>query len=163
MDIKEITRIVELMAKHDLTEIDIQAEDNTLTIKRERPSSSDGQPPSLVTQMAPMIASHTAPPPVAAANVAPVPPAEDEDEDEDDGSHTIVSPIVGTFYAAGSPDADAFANVGDEVVPDTVVCIVEAMKVMNEITAGASGVVKKVLVENGHPVEFGEPLFVIEA
>lgn len=160
MDIKEITRIVELMAKHDLTEIDIQAEDNTLTIKRERPSS-DGQPPTLITQMAPMVASHTAPPPLAAANVAPVPPA--EEEDEDDGCHTIVSPIVGTFYASASPDADAFANVGDEVVPDTVVCIVEAMKVMNEITAGASGVVKKVLVENGHPVEFGEPLFVIEA
>lgn len=160
MDIKEITRIVELMAKHDLTEIDIQAEDNTLTIKRERPSS-DGQPPTLITQMAPMVASHTAPPPLAAANVAPAPPA--EEVDEDDGCHTIVSPIVGTFYASASPDADAFANVGDEVVPDTVVCIVEAMKVMNEITAGASGVVKKVLVENGHPVEFGEPLFVIEA
>ena len=162
MDIKEITRIVELMAKHDLTEIDIQAEDNTLTIKRERPGS-DGQPPTLVTQMAPMVASHTAPPPLAAANVAPAPPAAAEEEDEDDGCHTIVSPIVGTFYASASPDADAFANVGDEVVPDTVVCIVEAMKVMNEITAGASGVVKKVLVENGHPVEFGEPLFVIEA
>jgi acetyl-CoA carboxylase biotin carboxyl carrier protein len=153
MDIKEITRIVELMAKHDLTEIDIQAEDNTLTIKRERPSS-DGQPPTLITQMAPMVASHTAPPPLAAAA---------EEEDGDDGCHTIVSPMVGTFYASASPDADAFANVGDEVVPDTIVCIVEAMKVMNEITAGASGVVKKVLVENGHPVEFGEPLFVIEA
>ena len=153
MDIKEITRIVELMAKHDLTEIDIQAEDNALTIKRERPSS-DGQPPTLITQMAPMVASHTAPPPLAAAA---------EEEDGDDGCHTIVSPMVGTFYASASPDADAFANVGDEVVPDTIVCIVEAMKVMNEITAGASGVVKKVLVENGHPVEFGEPLFVIEA
>ena len=153
MDIKEITRIVELMAKHDLTEIDIQAEDNTLTIKRERPSS-DGQPPTLITQMAPMVASHTAPPPLAAAA---------EEEDGDDGCHTIVSPMVGTFYASASPDADAFANVGDEVVPDTIVCIVEAMKVMNEITAGASSVFKKVLVENGHPVEFGEPLFVIEA
>jgi acetyl-CoA carboxylase biotin carboxyl carrier protein len=161
MDIKEITKIVELMAKHDLTEIDIQAESNTLTIKRERPSS-DGQATAVVTQMAPMIASHAAPltsQPVAADNVVEAPPVEDEDEDR----HTIVSPIVGTFYAAPSPDADLFVNVGDEVAADTVVCIVEAMKVMNEITANVSGVLKKVLVENGHPVEFGEPLFVIEA
>ena len=162
MDIKEITKIVELMAKHDLTEIDIQAENNTLTIKRERPGS-DVQAPTLITQMAPTVTSHTAPltnqAPVAAGNVATVPPAENEDESR----HTIVSPIVGTFYAAPSPDADLLVNVGDEVVADTVVCIVEAMKVMNEITANVSGVVKKVLVENGHPVEFGEPLFVIEA
>ncbi|MDP7740276.1 MAG: acetyl-CoA carboxylase biotin carboxyl carrier protein [Lentisphaeria bacterium] len=146
MDIKEITKIVELMAKHDLTEIDIQAENNTLTIKRERPGTAD-QAPTVITQMAP----------VDAGNIVPVPPA------EDDAGHTIVSPIVGTFYAAPSPDAGIFVNVGDEVSADTVVCIVEAMKVMNEITADVSGVVKKVLVENGHPVEFGEPLFVIEA
>ncbi|HCN09799.1 MAG TPA: acetyl-CoA carboxylase biotin carboxyl carrier protein [Lentisphaeria bacterium] len=158
MDIKEITKIVELMAKHDLTEIDIQAENNTLTIKRERPGS-DGQAPTLVTQMAPMVAPLTNQAPVAAGNAVTAPPAENEDE----GRHTIVSPIVGTFYDAPSPDADLFVNVGDEVVADTVVCIVEAMKVMNEITANVSGIVKKVLVENGHPVEFGEPLFVIEA
>ena len=158
MDIKEITKIVELMAKHDLTEIDIQAENNTLTIKRERPSS-DSQAPTVVTQMTPMVAPLTSQTPVAAGNVVAAPPAENEDE----GRHKIVSPIVGTFYAAPSPDADLFVNVGDEVAADTVVCIVEAMKVMNEITANVSGVVKKVLVENGHAVEFGEPLFVIEA
>ena len=151
MDIKEITKIVELMAKHDLTEIDIQAENNTLTIKRERPSS-DGQAPTMVAPL-------TSQTQVAASNVVVAPPAENEDE----GRHKIVSPIVGTFYAAPSPDEDLFVNVGDEVAADTVVCIVEAMKVMNEITANVSGVVKKVLVENGHAVEFGEPLFVIEA
>jgi acetyl-CoA carboxylase biotin carboxyl carrier protein len=155
MDIKEITKIVELMAKHDLTEIDIQAENNTLTIKRERPSS-DGQASTVVT---PMVAPLTSQTQVAAGNVVAAPPAENEDE----GRHKIVSPIVGTFYAAPSPDEDLFVNVGDEVAADTVVCIVEAMKVMNEITANVSGVVKKVLVENGHAVEFGEPLFVIEA
>jgi len=162
MDIKEITKIVELMAKHDLTEIDIQAESNTLTIKRERPSP-DIQAPTVVTQMAPMLAQHTAQfanqTPLAAGDVVATPPAENEDED----CHTIVSPIVGTFYAAASPDAELFVNVGDEIAADTVVCIVEAMKVMNEITANVSGIVKKVLVENGHAVEFGEPLFVIEA
>ena len=157
MDIKEIAKIVELMAKHDLTEIDIQAENNTLTIKRERPSTA-GQTPTVVTQM---VASHATPlagqTPVAAGNIGAAPPAEDED------GHPIVSPMVGTFYAAPSPDADLFVEVGDEVAADTVVCIIEAMKVMNEITANVSGVVKKVLVENGYPVEFGEPLFVVEA
>ena len=160
MDIKEIAKIVELMAKHDLTEIDIQAENNTLTIKRERPGTA-GQAPTVVTQMAPMVASHATPlagqTPVAAGNIVVAPPAEDEDH------HTIVSPIVGTCYAAPSPDAGLFVEVGDEVAADTIVCIIEAMKVMNEITANVSGVVKKVLVENGYPVEFGEPLFVVEA
>jgi acetyl-CoA carboxylase biotin carboxyl carrier protein len=75
---------------------------------------------------------------------------------------TIDSPIVGTFYAAASPEADNFVNIGDKVTPDTVVCIVEAMKVMNEIKAEQSGTIKEVLIDNANPVEFGQPLFVIE-
>ena len=75
---------------------------------------------------------------------------------------TIDSPLVGTFYRAASPDSDAFVNVGDRVTADTVIAIIEAMKVMNEIKAEKSGVIKEILVENGQPVEFGQPLFVIE-
>ena len=75
---------------------------------------------------------------------------------------TIDSPLVGTFYRAASPEAQAFVKVGDKVAPDTVIGIIEAMKVMNEIKAEKSGVIKEILVENGQPVEFGQPLFVIE-
>jgi acetyl-CoA carboxylase biotin carboxyl carrier protein len=162
MDIRELTKIVELMSKHDLTEIDIKEEDHTLTIKRGE-SASDAPP--MVTHLQPMMQPAA---PFLQAPMGPVgppvldPTAEPDLPKQEENGHTIVSPIVGTFYAAGSPDAPPFVNVGDEVSPDTLVCIVEAMKVMNEITADISGVVRKVLVENGHPVEYGEPLFVID-
>ena len=93
--------------------------------------------------------------PAAAASAAPAAPAAAP-------AKTIDSPLVGTFYRAASPDADAFVNVGDRVTADTVIAIIEAMKVMNEIKAEKSGVIKEILVDNGQPVEFGQPLFVIE-
>jgi acetyl-CoA carboxylase biotin carboxyl carrier protein len=80
----------------------------------------------------------------------------------DAGLHKITSPIVGTYYQSPSPDAPSFVKVGDKVSPDTVVCIIEAMKLMNEIQAEISGEVVKIYVENGQPVEFGEPLFAIK-
>ncbi|MEM7627779.1 MAG: acetyl-CoA carboxylase biotin carboxyl carrier protein, partial [Planctomycetota bacterium] len=97
-----------------------------------------------------------------AAAPAAGPAADDGDADSDDGTITIDSPMVGTFYTSSSPDAEAFVSVGDTVKPDDVVCIVEAMKVFNEIKADVSGKVVEVLVETGQAVEFGQPLFKIK-
>ena len=102
--------------------------------------------------------SPAAPAPAPAASVA-APAASAEVVDK---NRIIESPIVGTFYRSSSPGADPFVKVGSKVEPDTAVCIVEAMKVMNEIKAEKSGVIKELLVENGQPVEYGQPLFILE-
>ena len=153
MKIDEIKTIVKMMSENDLTEFKIEAEEYNLCIKR-------GGDKTQIVSAAPI--AHAAPvAPVAAAPAAAAPaaaPAEAEVKSE----NTINSPIVGTFYAAPSPDADCFVKIGDKVTADTVVCIVEAMKVMNEIKAEKAGVIKEVLVDNSSPVEFGQALFVIE-
>jgi acetyl-CoA carboxylase biotin carboxyl carrier protein len=97
--------------------------------------------------------------PAPAAAPAPAPPAAPK---RADNVVEIKSPLVGTFYRSPKPDADAFVNVGDEVQPEKVLCIIEAMKVMNEIKAETAGIVREVLVKNGQAVEFGEVLFVLE-
>ena len=144
MEIKEIKRIVEMMKNNDLTEFAMKDEDFELTLKR-------GGEQQVVVAAAPVAAAPVAAP-VAAAPV----------EDEDDGLIEIPSPIVGTFYRKPAPDADNFAGVGTDVSEDTVVCIIEAMKVMNEIKAEVTGVIKKVLVDDATPVQYGQPLFLVE-
>ena len=142
MKIEEIKTIVKLMSEHDLTEFKIEAEECNLCIRR-----GCSSPAPVVTQIAaPMPAA-----PAAAAEAPNAAPAE-----------TIDSPLVGTFYRAPSPEAQPYAKIGDRVSADTVVGIIEAMKVLNEIKAEKSGVIKEILVENGQPVEYGEALFVIE-
>ncbi len=151
MKIEEIKNIVQLMSQHDLTEFKIEAEETRLCIKR---GSGGGV---VATSSAPIITPAAfQPPPVAQQQQIGEPEKKEEAHQE-----TIDSPIVGTFYCAPSPDAEPFVKVGDSVTPDTVVCIVEAMKVMNEIKAEKSGVIKEVLVENAQPVEFGQPLFAL--
>lgn len=153
MDIKDIKKVVDLMTKNDLTEFSL--DDNGFKLELKRGSKE------VIVQAAPAIAAApvaAAPVAAAAVPVAAAPAAEPVVEGEE-----IKSPIVGTFYSAPSPESPDFVKVGDKVTPDTVVCIVEAMKVMNEIKAEMSGTVKKVLVENGTPVQFGEPLFIVEA
>jgi len=148
MKIEEIKTIVKMMSDNDLTEFKIEAEEYNLCIKR-------GNDKTQVFTTAPVAAVAAAP--VAAAAVpaaAPVVEAAPE--------NTIDAPIVGTFYASPSPETSAFVSVGDKVTADTVVCIVEAMKVMNEIKAEKAGVIKDILVENSTPVEYGQALFVIE-
>lgn len=145
-DVKRIRRLVKLMEDHDLGEVDLQQGDQSIRIKR----GAEGVP--LVT------AAPAAAPVAAAAPAADAPAAA-----TDDANVTLVkSPMVGTFYTASSPEAAAYVKVGDPVGPDTTVCIIEAMKVFNEIPAEASGKVVAVLVENGDPVEFGQPLFKLE-
>ncbi|MCI7643091.1 MAG: acetyl-CoA carboxylase biotin carboxyl carrier protein [Lentisphaeria bacterium] len=156
MKIEEIKTIVKLMAENDLTEFKIEAEEYNLCIKRgsEKVQMVQAAP---VTQMIPTPAAQIAAPP-ATSSAAPAPTAPAAPSAE----QIITSPLVGTFYNAPSQDAAPFVKVGDTVTADTVVCIVEAMKVMNEIKAEKSGVIKEVLVPNANPVEFGQPLFVIE-
>ena len=153
MKIEEIKTIIKLMSENDLTEFKIEAEDMHLCLKR------GGQLPGsqiIIPAAAPVPAA--APAPVASA-AAPAPAAAPA---VSANRTTVDAPIVGTFYRSPSPDAPAFVKVGDTVSADTTVCIIEAMKVMNEIKAEKSGVIKEILVENGQPVEYGQPIFVLE-
>lgn len=151
MDISEIKKIVELMQEHDLSKFELEEEAFRLALVR---GAGDD-----VKMVAPLSAQPGVMPVPAAA---PAAPAETAAEPVDDGTVEVTSPIVGTFYRSNSPDSDAFVQVGDTVDKDTVVCIVEAMKVMNEIKAETKGVVSKILVENASPVMFGQPLFKIQ-
>ena len=152
MDIDRIKTVIDLMREHELNEFAIEEPDFKLTLKR------GGAAPAVMmaapSMMAPAMAPAAAPAP-AAVPAAPATAA-------DDSLTPIPSPLVGTFYRAGSPDADPFVSVGSRVNKDTVVCIIEAMKVMNEIKAETSGVIKKILVENATAVQFGQPMFLIE-
>ena len=151
MKIDEIKAIAEIVAANDLAELKLEHEGFTLEIKRGSAAVISAPVSMIAPAPAPVAAPAAAPAPAAAA------PAADTAK-----RVTIDSPLVGTLYRAPSPEAAPFVKVGDKVTPDTVVCIVEAMKVMNEIKAEKSGVIRDILVENGSAVEFGQPLFVIE-
>lgn len=157
MKIDEIKTIVKLMSDHDLSEFKIEAEDMHLCIRRGSTTAQQILAPAPL--MSPAVA---APAPVPAPAAAPDSGTSGDSSEVHDEKNAITSPIVGTFYRSPAPDADPFVEVGATVNPDTVVCIIEAMKVMNEIKAEKSGVIKKILVDNAEPVEYGQPLFVIE-
>ena len=156
MDLERIKSVIDLMSENDLCEFSIEEKDFKLSLKR------GGVAP--VVYAAPGVASGVAPaaaPVAAAAGAAPAAAAAAPAGGEENLT-PIPSPLVGTFYRASSPDADPFVQVGSRVNKDTVVCIIEAMKVMNEIKAETSGVVKRILIENATAVQFGEPMFLIE-
>lgn len=144
MDLKEIKELIALMKRNDLSVFKMEKEGFKITLKK----GTDFQP-STVSAPAPM-ACLPAPAP-AAAPQASAAPATDLRE--------ITSPMVGTFYGSPSPESGPFVTVGQEVTEDTVVCIIEAMKVMNEIKAECRGIVAEVVAENGKPVQYGEVLF----
>ena len=151
-DVRRVRRLVELMNEHDLAEIDLRQSDQRIRLRK------DGDP-----IVAPMPAAPMAAPVAPAAPAAPAAASEATAAAPSAPSgKTINSPIVGTFYASPSPDAAPFVKVGDQVGPETTVCIVEAMKVFNEVPAECSGKIVKVLVESGDAVEFGQPLFELE-
>ncbi len=150
MEIKDIKRIVEMMKSNDLTEFSMKDDDFELAMKR------GGDEPQVV-YAAPAAAAPAAQVASAAAPAAPA-----AEVDENDGLIEIPSPIVGTFYRRPAPDADNFAEIGTEVSEESVVCIIEAMKVMNEIKADVKGVIKKVLVDDASPVQYGQPLFLVD-
>jgi acetyl-CoA carboxylase biotin carboxyl carrier protein len=147
-DIKEIKSIIDLMKKHDLSVFEIEKEGFRLKLQR-------GSSAPQATIVAPAVAGGQSKPTVGGTEpAAPVAKAI-----ETVPMKEVVSPMVGTFYRAASPDAPPFVDVGKTVSEDTVVCIIEAMKVMNEIKAETSGVIAEVLAENGKPVQFGQALF----
>ncbi len=150
MDIRKVKKLIELLEESGISEIEISEGEESVRISRH---------PTGGVHMMP---SYAAPPPAAAAPVAAAAPAAESTEPDVPAGHVVSSPMVGTFYRAPSPGAKDFVEVGQSVKVGDTLCIIEAMKMMNQIEADKSGVVKAVLVENADPVEFGQPLFVIE-
>jgi len=150
-DVRKIRRLVELMKEHDLNEMDLRQGDMRIQLRR------GGEPAPAVAAAHPAVAAPVAPPaPAVGPKQAAPEPAEEE------YIALITSPMVGTFYAAPDPDSPTYVKVGDPVGPETTVCIVEAMKVFNEIQAEVAGKIVAVLVENGEPVEYGQRMFKVD-
>jgi acetyl-CoA carboxylase biotin carboxyl carrier protein len=152
LNLEEVRELTELFSEHGLTDFEFENADIRIRLSRNPAAAPQAAPPppthAATVQPAPQPAQQSEQPPAAAAT--PVPEEE---------LHIITSPIVGTFYRSPSPDADSFVKVGSHVEVGTVVSIIEAMKLMNEIESDAAGTVAKIYVENGQPVEFGQPLF----
>ena len=159
INLDEIRELVKLVEEADISSFSLEHEGLSVTIEKEKEQV--------------VVANQAAPQVVApAVTQAPVPPAQEqapaqsqqaESEATDDANlHQIVSPMVGTFYRAPSPESDPYVKEGDQVSVDTKVCIIEAMKLMNEIEAEVNGTIEKILVENGELVEYGQPLFLVK-
>ena len=154
MDLEEIKVIIDLMKKNSITEFEWEKEGCRVRLKR----TSEGVWQQI--EAPPPQALPSALPTAGAAKEAALPPSPSESSSQPASEEIeIKAPMVGTFYRAPAPDAAPYVDVGSEVEPDTVVCIIEAMKVMNEIKAEVRGVITEILVENGKPVEYGQPLF----
>jgi len=164
MTFEEIKQLLEIVREHELSEFELEREDFKIRIRRQ----SGAQ---VVTLAAPVGPATSGTVPVIAAAVAPAPvpqtpapPAATSDDDESELEFAIVkSPIVGTFYRSPEPDAASFVEIGDVIRKNQVLCIIEAMKLMNEITSEYEGEIVKCYVENGQPVQYGERLFAIRA
>lgn len=162
MDLKEIQNLIRFVAKSGASEVSLETEGIKITIK-----TGGEQGPTVVHQIpagAPAPAAHTAPQPHVAppAPTAEATPSEPGDSGDDSKYVTIKSPMIGTFYRRPSPDKDLFVEVGDEVKAGSVVCIIEAMKLFNEIESEISGKIVKVLVDDQSPVEYDQPLFLVD-
>lgn len=154
MDIKQIQDLIKFVQKSGVNEVSIEENDFKITIKTNQAAT---HVTASIPVAAPVVA---APAPVAAAPAAPTTAA--PVSSESDNYLTIKSPMIGTFYRSASPDKPAYVNVGDEIKAGQVLCVVEAMKLFNEIEAEISGRIVKVLVDNASPIEFDQPLFLVE-
>ena len=156
MDIKEIQSLIKFVAKSGASEVKLETDDIKITI---RTGSTSSGPETTYVQQIPVQA-----PPVAAPAPAAAPPAPEAKEKEGDDAKyiTIKSPIIGTFYRKPSPDKPAFVEVGDTIGQGDVLCVIEAMKLFNDIESEVSGKIVKVLVEDSSPVEFDQPLFLVD-
>ncbi len=151
MDIRKIKKLIELLDESGVAEIEIKEGEDSVRISR--------QPAAVAAAPAPVYAP---PAPAAAPAAASPAAAEAPAADDEIAGHKVTSPMVGTFYRASSPGAAPFTDVGKQVNEGDTLCIIEAMKMLNQIEADKSGTVKAILVEDGQPVEFGQPIFVIE-
>ncbi len=152
MDIAQIRKLIRLIQHSDVTEIEVTEGDQTVRIRRGQPAVAAPAP-----QAAPAAQTVQAPEPAAAPAGEPSPTAEAEAS----GKLIVRSPMVGTFYRAPSPEAEPFVKVGQKVKKGDILCIIEAMKLMNEIESEYDGVVEEILVDNASPLEYGQPMFVI--
>lgn len=148
MDIRKIKKLIELLEDSEIAEIEIQEGEESVRISRHAAPAA-----------APVAAAPVA---IAAPVAAPVATAPAVAEEPVIEGHIVTSPMVGTYYGAPSPAANDFVKIGDKVNTGDTICIVEAMKMLNQIESDKSGTIKAILVENGQPVEYGEPLFVID-
>ena len=158
-DIADLKQLIEFLKEHGVAEFDLDRGDLKIRLKFNQPAGSAG-----VSDLARLLAqapAAAAPVSHASAPAAAAPAAAAPAADPDAGLHIVKSPIVGTYYGSPSPGAAPFVTPGDHVDKGQVICIVEAMKLMNEIESDASGEIVKCLVENGQPIEFGQPLFAI--
>lgn len=156
MDLAYVKKVIKLVEKSDVDEIEIEEEGKKIRVAKHRNSQAVYQIPTASLPFQPALTS--APPAMSQSAEAPPPvPAKTEVK-----YHEIRSPIVGTFYRAPAPDAEVYVEVGQEVKPGTVLCIVEAMKLMNEIESDVEGKIVKILAENGKPVEYNQVLFLID-
>jgi acetyl-CoA carboxylase biotin carboxyl carrier protein len=168
MNLKEIQNLIKFVAKSGASEVDLEMDGVKITIKT--PAGVEGKTETIIQQVpvgatAPAQAAPAPAPAPAAQPAAPAPAADkgnENAEESNDNYITINSPMIGTFYRRPSPDKDLFVNVGDTVKEGDIVCIIEAMKLFNEIESEVSGKIVKVLVEDSTPVEYGQPLFLVD-
>jgi acetyl-CoA carboxylase biotin carboxyl carrier protein len=149
MDIRKVKKLIELLQESDVAEIEIHEGEESVRISRNGPAA-----PAIYAAPAMMAAPAAAAPAAAATGGAPAA--------EEIKGHSVNSPMVGTFYRAASPGSKAFVEIGQSVAVGDVLCIIEAMKILNQIESDRAGTVKRILVENGEPVEYNQPLFVID-
>ena len=161
MNKKEIEELIKFVSKSGVSEVSLEQKDFKITIVNAPKVSAAASAPQIVHTTAPVAAAPAAPAPVAAPAPAASKPAA-ATSDDDSKYHVVKSPMIGTFYRTPSPDKPNFVNVGDEVKQGQVICIIEAMKLFNEIESDISGRIVKVLVDNSTPVEYDQPLFLIE-
>jgi acetyl-CoA carboxylase biotin carboxyl carrier protein len=149
MDLRKLKKLIDLVQESGISELEVTEGEEKVRIAKHY--GAVAAPP----------AQHYAMPAAMPGGAAPVAAASLDDEDELSEGHVVKSPMVGTFYRSPSPGAESFVQIGQAVKEGETLCIIEAMKLLNEIESDASGVVKEILVENGEPVEFGQPLFII--
>lgn len=152
MDLKHLREVLELVAECDVSEVEIEEENLRLVIRKHAPVAA---PPQISYVAAP-------PPAVVPTPAAAAPTAEPVPVETPTTGVEVRAPIVGTYYSASSPDADAFVSVGQTVSSGDVLCIIEAMKLMNEIECEVGGTISEILIEDGTPVEYDQPLFIID-
>jgi acetyl-CoA carboxylase biotin carboxyl carrier protein len=153
MDLRKLKTLIDLVAESDISELEVTEGEGKVRIVKSQPNQYNMMAPQQMMQHAPQMAAPVTASPAAPVEVSAAPV---------DLGHKVTSPMVGTFYRAPSPGASNFVEIGSTVKEGETICIIEAMKLLNEIECDKSGVVKAILVENGQPVEFGQALFIIE-
>jgi acetyl-CoA carboxylase biotin carboxyl carrier protein len=157
MDLRKLKTLIDLVAESQIAELEVTEGDSQVRIVKNAPPPAQPilmQPQAMPSYAANMPLAPAAPIPAPAASTTETPPTEPP-------GHVVKSPMVGTFYAASAPGTPPFVEIGATVKQGDTLCIIEAMKLLNEIEAETSGVIKQILVENGHPVEYAQPLFII--